>query len=317
MPFHIIRSDITKVHADAIVNSANPDPVYQGAVDREIYLAAGADQLLAERKKIGKIATGEAAWTHAFALPAKYIIHTAGPEWIDGKHGETEAVCSCYRSSLKLALKLKCQSIAFPLLSSGAYGFPKDEALEAAASVLFGFCLHHEMDVILVIYDETSFDLSSRLFTDVKEYIDANTVKEMSESVRRSRRGRTLQAERSLQELLAGTSESFGKVLAEMIRKRGLKSSEVYQAANITRQTFSNLLHDCTLPKRQTVASFAVGLRLSLREAEKLYEAAGYFFSSTNRFDVCIRYFLTHQRYNIVEDNIILSEEGLPLLGAK
>ena len=120
MPFQIIRNDITKVAADAIVNSANPNPIYAGAVDRSIYLAAGASELLAERQKIGPIAVGSAVYTPAFNLPAKYIIHTVGPIWIDGEHGEFDSVHSCYTESLKLANELGCQRIAFHMNSSGA-----------------------------------------------------------------------------------------------------------------------------------------------------------------------------------------------------
>ena len=181
MPFQIIRNDIVKVKADAIVNTANPLPTYAGAVDRSIYLAAGAEDLLKERRKIGPIPVGEAAWTPAFKLPAKYIIHTVGPAWTDGRHGEVEAVRSCYQNSLRIASELKCKSIAFPLIATGAYGFPKDLALEAATSVIYQFLLQNEMLVYLIIYDQSSLDYSSRLFTDVKEYIDANYIEEQEQ----------------------------------------------------------------------------------------------------------------------------------------
>ena len=181
MPFQIIRNDIVKFKADAIVNTANPLPTYAGAVDRSIYLAAGAEDLLKERRKIGPIPVGEAAWTPAFKLPAKYIIHTVGPAWTDGRHGEVEAVRSCYQNSLRIASELKCKSIAFPLIATGAYGFPKDLALEAATSVIYQFLLQNEMLVYLIIYDQSSLDYSSRLFTDVKEYIDANYIEEQEQ----------------------------------------------------------------------------------------------------------------------------------------
>ena len=140
MPFQIIRNDITKVEADAIVNTANPIVTYAGAVDRSIYLAAGTEELLKEREKIGPISVGEAACTPAFNLHAKYIIHTVGPVWNDGQHGEAEALRSCYRNSLKIALGLECESIAFPLIATGAYGYPKDRAMEAAFQKFISFC---------------------------------------------------------------------------------------------------------------------------------------------------------------------------------
>lgn len=371
MPFQIIRNDIVKVKADAIVNTANPLPTYAGAVDRSIYLAAGAEELLKERRKIGPIPVGEAAWTPAFRLPAKYIIHTVGPVWTDGRHGEVEAVRSCYRNSLRIASELKCKSIAFPLIATGAYGFPRDLALEAATSSIYQFLLQNDMLVYLIIYDQSSLDYSSRLFTDVKEYIDANYIEDQEEQAiqaasqgdvtvsstilhealerglltretadrisahrrRLSVRLDELKDEKggtekkkdavspenvtSLKKMLEKESRSFGDVLAEMIGERGLKNSEVYKAANVTKQTFSKVLKSKNPPKRETVAAFAIGMRLTVPEAEKLYEAAGYAMTMNNKFDVYVRYFLSTGRYNIVSDNIILDENGMPLLGAK
>ena len=171
MPFQIIRNDITKVRADAVVDTANPDPRIGGGTDSAIYDAAGAEQLLAERKKIGKIAVGEAAVTSAFALPAKYIIHTVGPVWEGGDRGELEHLASCYRRSLFLAKQLGCESIAFPLISTGVYGFPKDRALRVALREISGFLETEEMDVLLVVFDKQSFEVSSELAEHVRQYI--------------------------------------------------------------------------------------------------------------------------------------------------
>ena len=152
MPFQIIRNDITKVKADAIVNSANPDAIFATGTDEAIYRAAGAEELLKEREKIGKIEVGECAATHAFALDAKYIIHTVGPDWIDGSHGEKIALKSCYITSLKKAEELGCESIAFPLISTGVYRFPKDEALRIARESIAEYLLNSDMMVYLVVY---------------------------------------------------------------------------------------------------------------------------------------------------------------------
>jgi len=176
MAFQIIRNDITKVKADAIVNTANPEPVYAGGTDAAIYKAAGADKLLAERKKIGRIEVGQAAVTPAFSLSAKYIIHTVGPAWWDGGHGERDAVRSCYENSLKKAQELGCESIAFPLIATGVYGFPKAEALQIAVSVFSGFLSGADMQIILVVFDEESFVLSGKIFSGVDAYIDENYV---------------------------------------------------------------------------------------------------------------------------------------------
>jgi len=176
MAFQIIRSDITKVAADAIVNSANPEPIYVSGTDLAIYRAAGAEELLAERTRIGKIERGQAAATPAFRLAAKYIIHTVAPTWIDGNHEEIETVMHCYENSLRLAAQLGCESIAFPLIATGVEGFPKAKALQIAVRVFSEFLTDHEMVIKLVVFDSASFVLSEKIFSGVDTYIDDNYV---------------------------------------------------------------------------------------------------------------------------------------------
>lgn len=175
MPFQIIRNDITKVKADAIVNTANPNVAVGGGTDSAIYHAAGKDKVLSERKKIGIMFPGQAAYTNAYNLDAKYIIHTVGPSWVDGNHEEREILHSCYEKSLNLAVELSCKSIAFPLIATGVYGFPKDDALQIALSEINKFLLVHDMKVILVVFDRASFELSGRLVGDIEEYIDEHS----------------------------------------------------------------------------------------------------------------------------------------------
>ena len=174
MAFQIVRNDITKITADAIVNTANPEPTFMAGTDSAIYLAAGADELLAERAKIGPIAEGEVAVTPAFNLDAKYIFHTVGPVWNGGGEGEKETVRKCYLNCLKKACELGIESIAFPLISTGVYGFPKAEALLIATSVFSEFLAGHELDITLVVFDNESFTLSGKIFAGVNEYIDEN-----------------------------------------------------------------------------------------------------------------------------------------------
>lgn len=182
MPFSIIRNDITKVAADAIVNTANPRPVVGGGTDTAVYRAAGRRRLLAERKKIGEIAPGQAVFTPAFRLPAKYVIHTVGPVWEGGGKGERETLRACYAHSLALADSLGCESVAFPLIATGSYGFPKDEALEIALSEIGRFLLTHEMLVTLVVFDDRSFALSEGLAGEIEQFIDSRTARSLHEA---------------------------------------------------------------------------------------------------------------------------------------
>ena len=364
MPFQIIRNDITKVAADAIVNSANPNPIYAGAVDRSIYLAAGARKLLAEREKIGHIAVGSASYTPAFNLPAKYIIHTVGPVWIDGEHSEAASVRSCYTESLKLANDLGCRSIAFPIISSGAYHFPKDLALEAATSAIYAFLLHHEMDVYLVVYDQDAFDYSGKIFQGIREFISEDYIDEQNQAAinaaadgdlsvsssliskgvakglipqetldkinshkeeLKSKYGSTInlpavqipnQTGPDLEEILQQDEFHFGDYLCKLIAEKGMKNSEAYSAANISKQAFSQIKYSKNPPLRSTVAAFAVALHLSEAEAERLFESAGYSLSKTQKYDRAVRYFLRNHKYNVVENNIVLDNFGLPQLGS-
>ena len=178
MAFRIVRNDITKIKADAIVNTANPNPKYDSGTDTAIYLAAGADELLEERRKIGRIEEGQVAVTPAFALDAKYIFHTVGPVWNGGQQGEKDIVRDCYVNCLNKAVELGIESIAFPLIATGNYGFPKAEALQIATSVFSSFLAENDLDITLVVFDNESFTLSGRIFAGIDQYIDENYVEE-------------------------------------------------------------------------------------------------------------------------------------------
>ena len=178
MAFKIVRNDITKIAADAIVNTANPKPKFSSGTDSAVYAAAGAEKLLEERRRIGKIEEGEVAVTPAFDLDAKYIFHTVGPVWNGGSYGEAQTVKRCYTNCLNKAVELGIESIAFPLLATGNYGFPKSDALLLATSVFSEFLADNDLDITLVVFDNESFELSGRIFDGINQYINDNYVEE-------------------------------------------------------------------------------------------------------------------------------------------
>lgn len=175
MPFEIIRDDITRVKADAIVNTANPAPVIGAGTDSAIHEAAGP-KLLRARQKIGAIPVGSAVETRAFDLPAKYVLHTVSPAWIDGEHGEETQLRQAYDAALALADRLRCRSVAFPLLSAGSYGFPKEAALSVAIRAFTEFLLTHDMEIRLVVFGSDAYSLARGLFGDLKAYINDHYV---------------------------------------------------------------------------------------------------------------------------------------------
>ena len=180
MPLEIVRNDITKMKVDVIVNSAHPTPEVGGGVDYAIHQAAGPE-LIAARRKIGDIATGTAFITPAFRLSAKYVIHTVGPIWQDGKRGQRKQLSDCYTKSLELARGNKCHSIAFPLISAGVFGCPAEIAIATATQAIKDFLTEHEMQVYLVVFDRKSFKISDSLFENVRDYLDRNYLEEIAE----------------------------------------------------------------------------------------------------------------------------------------
>ncbi len=321
MPFCIIRNDITKVTADAIVNTANPQARIGGGTDSAIYQAAGADALLAERRKLGDIPVGQAAATSAFGLRAKYIIHTVGPVWQGGIHGEEAALRSCYEQSLYLARKLGCESVAFPLISTGVYNFPRDKAMRIATAAIYEFLMEQEMLVELVVFDRSAYELSGRLFPNVQSYIDEQYAADQAvQEYCRMREERFSRAGTAptLSGALHCTQSTFQEYLLELIRQRNLKNSDVYHGANLSKQHFSKMLSNKNYkPTKNTVCALALALHLDHAGADALLAKAGLLLADNIRFDLAVRYFLDNQMYNIVEDNIALYENGLELLGTQ
>ncbi len=235
MALQIIRNNIINVEADAIVNTANPAVGVGRGVDSSVYRAAGWEKLLEAREKIGEMSPGEAAWTPAFDLHAKYIIHTVGPAWRGGGYGERETVAKCYSRSLELAAELGCESIAFPLIATGTYGFPKDDALRIAMAEISSFLLENEMEVLLVVYDRESFEVSGKLFADIKSYIgDSEATYEPSYRSYRPIKtyGRNLQessAER-IAELNMSELSDRRSFLDRILNRKGVETEEARSA---------------------------------------------------------------------------------------
>lgn len=349
LPFQIIRNDITKVKADAIVNTANPNVAVGGGVDSAIYKAAGKDKLLEARKKIGVLMPGEAAITDAFALDAKYIIHVSGPWWTDGSKGEEACLRACYEKALQLAKDCGCKSIAFPLLATGTYGFPKELGIQIAVDTFTAFLEDNDIEITLVVFGSEDVTISGKLVEDVAGFVDdgyvatalaeeyrddsysrekgnnpESRVGSISKSIhiplflRRENRDEirdedeitfeTPSLEDALKEIY---TDSFEKHLQQLINKKGLKNSEVYATANISKQYFSKLLKGQVKPSKEKMLALSVGLRLNLDETIDFLRIAGYALSPISQTDKIVEYFIEHEDYNVLKIDIVLFDYGL------
>ncbi len=334
MTFRIIRDDITKVHADAIVNAANTELQCGGGVCGAIFHAAGKSELQAECDKIGVCKTGNAVITKGYKLPVKYIIHTVGPIWAGGGKNEEQLLGNCYKNSLLLAQKYDLKSVAFPLISSGVYGFPKDIALKVAISSISDFLMKNDMSVYLVVYDKESFVISERVFSSVTRYIDENYV--LKNSILRSPRisqlddffkcqkilesksvstGKT-KSKRRIEDVVNQIEESFSQALLRLIDEKNKTDIETYKKANIDRKLFSKIRRNLEYkPSKTTVIAFAIALELSLDETKDLLGKAGFALSHSSKFDLIVEFFINEENYNIFEINEALFTFDQPLLG--
>ena len=348
MPFEIVRNDITKMKADAIVNAANSSLLGGGGVDGAIHKAAGPE-LLEACRALGGCKTGEAKITKGYQLPARYIIHTVGPVWHGGNNGEEELLTACYRNSLELALSYGCETIAFPMISAGAYGYPKDQAMAVAANAIGRFLLEHDMKVFLVVFDRTEFLCGKKMFRDVQEYIDdvyaEKHIRKNTESIRERLWHENVEAALKLdQELSAGrwkdavpvtapapkaaaapdwenllrkTDEGFSRTLLRMIDERQMTDAECYKKANVDRKLFSKIRSNPDYrPSKPTVFAFAVALELSLPETKELLRRAGFALSHSSKFDIIMEYFIKQRSYDIYEINAVLFQFDQPILGS-
>lgn len=350
MPLFIVKNDITKMKTDAIVNAANNSLLGGGGVDGAIHAAAGSG-LKKECEKLNGCDTGDAKITDAYNLPCKKVIHTVGPVWQGGQSGEKFLLTSCYKKSLELAKENGLKSVAFPLISSGAYGYPKDLALKVATAAIKDFLLGQDgtedMEVYLTIFDKESFIVSEKLIDEIKEYIDDNYSEESSfpfcvEEKPDIRAERKRRIRRELHERVNGTQEckitedfrsslfyaydlsdeldnldeNFSEMLLRLIDEKGMTDVECYKKANVDRKVFSKLRNTKEYkPSKTTAVAFALALELPMSEAKKMIESAGYSLTHSNKFDVIIEYFIKNEKYNIFEINEVLFEFDQKLLG--
>ena len=343
MSFKIIRDDITKVKADAIVNPVNPEVCIGGGVESAIYEAAGREKLLEVRKELGRLQPGKVGVTEAFNLDAKYIVHVSGLYWKGGNSFEARCLKECYEKALKVALDKGCKSIAFPLLGTGTYGFPKDIGLDVAVSTFTEFLEEYEMDITLVVFGNDAVNVSGKLVDEVRSFVDDKYVKEALETEYKEDRNieryalpnerfhlllkeetydvpdgactkDTFSAKQpgSLETALKNIyKESFEKHLQQLINKKGLKNSEVYAAANISKQYFSKLLKGQVKPSKDKMLALAVGLRLNMDETADFLRIGGYALSPISQTDTVVEYFIRKQEYNVLKINIVLFDYGL------
>lgn len=341
MPLQIIRNDITKMRCDAIVNAANPSLLGGGGVDGAIHAAAGPE-LLEECRGLGGCLPGQAKLTRGYRLPARHIIHTVGPIWQGGHLGEAQILAACYRNSLELAKKSGFASVAFPLISAGAYGYPQEEALQIAIHTISEFLLHTEMMIWLVVYDRNTFRISKERIADIAEYIDQRYV----DAHFQVRNHRNVFAESmclpsmappapkgsiqpllrekaacysfgsSLEDLVSQVDESFSQMLLRKIDEKGITDAQCYKKANIDRKLFSKIRKDVHYkPSKVTAIAFAISLELSLEETRDLLQKAGFALSHSSKFDIIIEYFIRRGIYDIYEINQSLFAFDQVLLG--
>lgn len=329
MPLIIVRNDITKMSVDAIVNAAKESLLGGGGVDGCIHRAAGPE-LLQECRTLGGCRTGNARITGAYRLPCKYVIHTVGPVWNGGRCGEREQLASCYRTSLALAKEHGCETVAFPLISSGIFGYPKDQALRVAVDTISEFLAENDMTAYIVIFDRAAYATGNKLFADIAAYIDDHYVDAHTDPRReRMRRigvveSRALTACKDapmavggLDEALAHLDAGFSETLLKLIDRSGKKDAEVYKKANVDRKLFSKIRNNPDYkPSKATAIAFAIALELNLDETRDLVARAGYALSASSKFDVIIEYFIRQKKYDIFEINEALFAFDQSLLGA-
>ncbi len=333
MPLTIVLDDLVNIRADVLVNPTSPEAYVGKGVDYTLYQSGGI-ALFEARKQLGFIEPGTVKQTEAFSLQAKYVFHTVGPIWEGGLQNEFAILTSCYQQALELAISLQVQSIAFPLIASGAFGFPKDKALEIARRTIETFLKQSELDVFLVIFDKESYQISQARNQGVQSYLDRamyhlptrspyakrewEEKDDFETSIQYSEERMILPSyKRNLKEpMFVDQSKPFSLLLYDWIERSGMKPVEVYKRANISRKTFSKIMSNIHYqPSKPTAVAFAIALRLNLKQTQELLDSAGYSLSNAFKFDLIIKYHITQKKYNVFEINEVLFEHDQVLIG--
>ncbi len=353
MAFKIVRNDITKMNTDAVVNTANDHPTVGSGCDSAIYQAAGYDELLAYRtEKIGFVPEGDVFITPGFKLQAKYIIHAVSPLYRGGSEGEEEKLRSCYRKSLQLAKDNGIRSVAFPLIATGGFGYPKEEGIRIAVDEINAFLLNNELEIFLVVFDDKAKTLGKKLYPELEEYIDQNYVEERKEEEYRKiysvfRRASARKAgsqpmmgaammqpmmapmeaecddfldfetehESRLEERMRHISDTFSQYLMYLIRDKQMENAEVYKRAIVDKKIFSKIKNNVDYhPNKLTALCLCVGAKLNLDESRDLLGRAGYALSPCDKTDIIFSYFIENGIYDMIELDIQLEEHGLPCI---
>lgn len=343
MPFNIIRDDIVRLKVDAIVNAANAGLKQGGGVCGRIFEAAGADKMTKACDAIGWCNPGEAVITPGFKLPAKHVIHTVGPIWQSGNQDEESVLRSAYRSSLKLASKYKLESIAFPLISSGSFGYPYDQALAVGLDEINRYLFDHDIQVTLVMFDGTAAALGFKLRHDLRSYIDdhyvaehldLNQVKDRYDQylISKQQREAPTRPKPSRDDnapsipphqvnaldfrIVFPKEKTFSEALLNLIDQKGMTDVETYKRSNIDRRHFSKIRSNVNyIPSKSTVLALSIGLRLTAKDAQDLLARAGFAFSPCDKRDLIVRYFIERGEYDITRVNAALYDFDQGLLG--
>lgn len=297
MPFHLIENDITEMKCDAIVNAANEYLMQGGGVCGAIFRKAGSEDMQKECDAYGHCDSGCAVITSGYALHAKYVIHGVGPVYRGGNCNERELLFQTYTHSLELADHHNCASIAFPLISSGIYGYPKKEALEVAKEACVQFLKEHEMEIYLVFYNRFDFVSDEHLLKEIQDYLNNNlSDSQIAEN-----------SNLSFDYILKERKETFSEMLIRMIDEKGYGESNIYHRANVDRKHFSKIRNTKDYsPKKNTVFAFAIALELNMEETEELLKTAGYSFSDSIKEDLILKYFIEHKMYDLYKINEVL-----------